>query len=330
MSRPCNRRSRSRAGRPLTSSRRIGRRRLALAVVVVVSAASSAAWAIAALVPAFDGAGAARTAQWSSWPVGRGGPVAFAPGACVAYAPGGRWNGRTVFVDAGHGGADPGATSSSATGPVSEADLSLGITRRMQTLLVAAGYRVVVSRSSDQNVVALRAADVAGKSLKPAGVKRDIEARNACANAAAAEALVAVHANAFGDPSVGGAQTLYNANRPFSSRSRKLAGRLQRSVVASMAAAGWSTVDRGVASDAGAGADALTDEAAAYGQLLQLGPASPPWFRTETRMPGAIVEPLFISSPQELARALEGGGLAVIAGGLARGIELNLPAAAAP
>lgn len=305
---------------------RYRRRRLSLAAFVAALPVAWAVWQVAAPEPersrsALDGAGL---------PVGRDGSVTFAAGACRAYRPSVRPKRRTVFVDAGHGGLDSGATSTAPGAPIGEEDLTLAIARRTRVALQAAGFRVIVSRQTDQNVVRLGPRDVAGESLTATGLRRDIEARNVCANAGRAEALVAVHVNSFTDPGVGGAQTLYNAGRPFSSRSRQLAQMLQRSLVASMTAAAWPTVDRGISTDRGTGADALTREAAAYGQLLQLGPASPPWFRSPTVMPGAVVEPLFITSATDAARARTDDGQQAIASGLTRGLELYFEAVRAP
>jgi N-acetylmuramoyl-L-alanine amidase len=51
---------------------------------------------------------------WRSswWTAPAAATLPFAAGACLALAPtGGRSRGRTVFVDPGHGGPDPGVTA---------------------------------------------------------------------------------------------------------------------------------------------------------------------------------------------------------------------------
>lgn len=176
----------------------------------------------------------------------------------------------TVFLDAGHGGLDTGATSSTGGRTATEKDLALAIVRRALTSLRQRGFRVVISRNADSTVARPRSADLAGRLLTPAAIKRDIVARNFCANAARADFAVSVHLNSFDDPSVGGTETIYSANRPFSSRNRRLATRLQDAVYARLVRAGLAAADRGIRTDDGAGAAALTRQAAAYGQLLQL------------------------------------------------------------
>lgn len=56
-----------------------------------------------------------------------------------------RANARTVIVDAGHGGRDPGAVRPG----VREKDLNLAAARKLRDILRARGYRVVMTRDSD-------------------------------------------------------------------------------------------------------------------------------------------------------------------------------------
>jgi uncharacterized protein YjdB len=51
----------------------------------------------------------------------------------------------TVFLDPGHGGSDPGAT----VGGYHEADLNLAVAKKVQSLLLARGYNVYMSRYND-------------------------------------------------------------------------------------------------------------------------------------------------------------------------------------
>lgn len=68
-------------------------------------------------------------------------------------------------------------------------------------------------------------------------------------------------------------------------------------------------------------APALSPADLAYGHLLPLGPAEHGYFSTTSVMPGALVEPLFITDPFEGPIAASSRGQQVIAGGLARAIE---------
>jgi hypothetical protein len=47
-------------------------------------------------------------------------PAIFSPGACLAYAPANRSRHETVFLDAGHGGVDPGGVGSDGSGATVE------------------------------------------------------------------------------------------------------------------------------------------------------------------------------------------------------------------
>ena len=93
-----------------------------------------------------------------------------------------------------------------------------------------------------------------------------------------------------------------------------------------MNARGWQIPDRGVQPDTGLGStsaagSALATEAEAYGHLLLLGPADHGFFTTPSQMPGALIEPLFITDPFEASITASPRGQHVIAAGLARGIE---------
>ncbi|MDE3206740.1 MAG: N-acetylmuramoyl-L-alanine amidase, partial [Acidobacteriota bacterium] len=86
----------------------------------------------------------------------------FAPGACVLYPPTAADRHRTVFLDAGHGGPDPGAVGTTSSGvTVHEADLTLAVVLDAVPLLRAQGLTVVVSRTGPGLVGRLSGADLA-------------------------------------------------------------------------------------------------------------------------------------------------------------------------
>jgi N-acetylmuramoyl-L-alanine amidase len=249
-------------------------------------------------------------------------PARFARGACVRFAPSGRGNGRTVFIDAGHGGIDPGGRGVTETGTVIyEADQNLAIELETMHLLRAEGFEVVVSRTGNTDVVKPTAADLTGGVFSVTGARADVAARDACANLARATILVGIYFDAGTSPDDAGSITAYDPTRPFADKSRRLAAHLQRDVLARMNARGWQIPDDGVEPDTTLGGIPLTTTAAAYPHLLLLGPADPGWFTTPSQMPGALIEPLFISDPFEGSIADSAAGHQAIAEGLALAVE---------
>jgi N-acetylmuramoyl-L-alanine amidase len=256
-------------------------------------------------------------------------PAFFADGSCVAYGPTTASNHKTVFLDAGHGGIDPGGVGTTASGQsIAEAPINLSIELQTMELLRAKGYRVVVSRTSNSTVVRLDASDTSDGLLSLEGVHRDVGARDVCANLAGADALVGISMDASSSPQDGGSISLYDANRPFSAANRTLADLLQRDVVAAMNAQGWQIPDDGVGRDGGYGSSngspadgGLAAAGASYHHLMLIGPALTGYFSTPSTMPGAVIEPLYLTDPSEGSIAASSTGQRVIAQGLANAIE---------
>lgn len=229
----------------------------------------------------------------------------------MAYRPSAGDRGRTVFLDAGHGGLDPGA----AGGGVREKDAALAVAVALSSLLREHGFRVVMARTQDTAVARLTAADIDQGGLRGSALHRDLIARVDCANAARADALLSIHFNGFDDASAGGTQTFYSADRPFAARSRQLAEAIQSAVVA-----GLGLDDRGVTADTDLDAGAITEAGAVYGHLVELGPAQAGWVDRPSAMPGALVEPLFLTAPAEGRLAATADGRARIAQALYTGL----------
>jgi N-acetylmuramoyl-L-alanine amidase len=248
-------------------------------------------------------------------------PAYFSPGACMAFAPTSGNRHQTVFLDAGHGGLDPGAVGVTQSGHVIyEADETLPVVLDTVTILRAAGFRVVVSRTGPTTVLRLRAADVSGHILSVRGSHDDVAARDVCANMAHANVLVGVYFNAGASPANAGCITAYDTARPFAAANRRLADLIQSDVLAAMNARDWHIPDVGAQTDEGLGSS-LSAADQAYDHLLLLGPARQGYFSTPSTMPGALVEPLFITDPFEGTIAASSRGQHVIAAGLARAIE---------
>ncbi len=261
-----------------------------------------------------------RTLGLSARPVGPINPAAFSRGACVAFAPTHGDRNLTVFLDAGHGGLDPGAVGTTESGrTIYEANVALPVELDTSALLRSDGFRVVVSRTGNTSVARLGPADVVNHELTVNGVHDDVAARDVCANDAHANVLVGIYFDA-GGPSNAGSVTGYDAVRPFADDNVRLANLVQYDVLAAMNARGWNIPNGGVEPDNQLGSS-LTSESVRYGHLLLLGPASGSWFTTPSEMPGAVIEPLFITDPSEGSIAASRDGQHVIAGGLASAIE---------
>ena len=233
-------------------------------------------------------------------------------GTCVSLPSGGaHQSSQTIFIDAGHGGPDPGVVGTTASGPVREKDLTLAVSERLSTLLRDDGYRVVMSRTGDSFVAP---GAPAGGYLTPDDIRRDLLARVACANASRATILVSIHFNGSPDPKVGGSETFYDAVRPFAADNKRLATDLQQSISSVLGSA-----NLGVWPDSENVGPALSAAGSAYGHLIVLGPPSPGYVDGPSQMPGALVEPLFLSNrddvqiassvaaQQRIAQALEAG-----------------------
>jgi N-acetylmuramoyl-L-alanine amidase len=244
----------------------------------------------------------------------------FSPGACMSYPPTNGDRHETVFLDAGHGGIDPGAVGSTESGAtIEESTINLAIELDTMALLRAQGYRVVVSRTENTTVTKLTATDTSGPELTVQGAFNDVTARDVCANMAGANLLIGIYMNSgyYGNA---GSVTGYDADRPFSADNLKLAGLLQTDVLNAMNAQGWAIPDGGVQNDSGLGS-ALTAQAEAYGHLLLLGPAEAGYFTTPSQMPGALIEPLFLTDPFEGSIAASTQGQQVIASGIAQAVS---------
>lgn len=247
-------------------------------------------------------------------------PSFFSPGACTAYAPTAPARHLTVFLDAGHGGPDPGATGTTQSGrTIYEADETLPVELDTMAVLRGDGFRVVVSRTRDTAVLRLRPGDMSGKVLTVHGSHADVLARVACANEASANVLVGIYFDA-GAPNNAGCMTGYDAVRRFAAENLRLAKLLQADVLTAMNAQGWGIPDEGVQSDVGLGS-ALSSQALAYGHLVLLGPADPGYVASPSHMPGALIEPLFITDPFEGSLAASAHGQRVIAGAVAKAID---------
>ena len=249
----------------------------------------------------------------------------FEPGSCLAYSPTSGDRHQTVFIDAGHGGIDPGAVGTTSSGQtIHEANITLPVELDAMSLLRADGYRVVVSRTRASTVLRPGTGDVATGVFTLQGEHADVASRDVCANMAKATVLLGIYFDAGTSPTDAGSVTGYDATRPFAADNERLATLLQKDVLAHLNAHGWAIPNDGVVHDTTLGGPAYTTSAANYDHLLLLGPADPGWFTTPSNMPGALIEPLFITDPFEGTIANSGAGRSAIAAGMAEAAEQYL------
>lgn len=301
---------------PVTSSRTIFRRRLLLLLVLVAIALV----AVLTVVVHGDGHEADGVAL---------DPSAFAPGACETFAPTSGNRDRTVFLDAGHGGIDPGGTGTTEAGePIHESTVNLAVELRVMSLLRADGFTVAVSRTKNSTVVKLGHDDTSGGDLSIEGAHADVAARDICANLAHADLLVGIYMDAGASAANAGSVTVYDADRPFSQANIRFAKLLQKDALSAMNADGWGIPDDGVKPDSTFGSyvgssssGGLAAAAAAYDHLLLLGPADRGFFSTPSKMPGAVIEPLYLSDPFEASIAASQRGRQAIARGITSAVE---------
>ncbi len=108
--------------------------------------------------------------------------------------------GKTVVIDAGHGGID-GGVAGSVTG-VREADINLAIAKSLKHFFERNGYDVVMTRVNENGLY-----DKGASSKKLS----DMQARQKIIEKAAPALVVSVHQNYYPLSSVKGAQVFYSA-----------------------------------------------------------------------------------------------------------------------
>lgn len=119
--------------------------------------------------------------------------------------------GKTVVIDAGHGGVDGGVTGSD-TG-VKESEINLAIAKVLSGLFQKSGYRVVLTRENENGLYG----DSAGsKKLADMRARRDI------IDSAAPDLVISVHQNAYPLGSVKGAQVFYRSGNESSENAARL------------------------------------------------------------------------------------------------------------
>ena len=125
-----------------------------------------------------------------------------------------------------------------------------------------------------------------------------------------------------------GSVTVYDPDRSFSGGDLRFAHLLQNDVLTAMNAQGWQIPNDGVQPDGTFGsavgnpsAGSLAAEAASYDHLMLLGPAESGYFSTPSQMPGAVIEPLYLTDPFEGTIAASPADQKIVAHGIATAVE---------
>lgn len=194
-----------------------------------------------------------------------------------------------VGLDPGHSDADVGAVG----GGIREVDLNLAVALRVRELLEERGLTVAMSRLDNAPLTDFSAADRVDR------IRLEQEARIAAVGKT--RVYVSVHFNGHGDQRIRGTESYYNGDN-HGDESRRMATAIQSSLVAAIRATGYAVPNRGVKEDLLAGKP--------YGHFFSL----------RGDKPSALVEALFLSSPQEASLLTRPEVREAIAGGIASGI----------
>lgn len=202
-----------------------------------------------------------------------------------------------VFLDAGHGGKDPGAIHRGSDGKVAlqEKDVNLDVARRVGNALSEQGFSVDYARESDTLLTPFNGPD------DRENRRIEIQARVDKANRAGAELYVSIHFNGHDDRQVAGTEVYYCADRPFADQSRRLAQLLLERLLTELNGIGYPARNRGIHDDYGI---RPPDH-----HLFTLGPE----LERPSQMPGVLGEALFVTNDAEAAILQQDRGRAAIA-----------------
>lgn len=123
-------------------------------------------------------------------------------------------NKKTILLDPGHGGIDPGKISVTGT---NEKEINLEIAKKVEKLLTEQGYEVIMTREDDNGLY---------KDSDSNKKVADMKKRCLMAEENNADILVSIHQNSYQSEGVKGAQVFYYSN---SEEGKKLAEAIQKS-----------------------------------------------------------------------------------------------------
>jgi N-acetylmuramoyl-L-alanine amidase len=189
-----------------------------------------------------------------------------------------------------------------------EKDLTLRIALAAAELLEARDVMVMLTRRADLPVN-LEKRDYNGDGS--ADLADELLARVDLVNRGGADLLVSIHFNAHPSASMRGSYAAYASGRPFTDESVRLAQAVHARVLGGLAELHQRPVDRGVEDDA--------EHDGSGRHLVLFGPrtAHQP---LETTMPGTLVEPLFLTNPDDVELLRRADVLDMLARSIAEGI----------
>lgn len=120
-----------------------------------------------------------------------------------------------VVIDAGHGGDDPGKVG---INDALEKEINLAIAKKLETILLDAGYEVVLTRTTDDGLY---------QSTDSNKKVADMKKRCQIIEEAKADIVVSIHQNSFSQESVRGAQVFYYK---YSQGGQVLADKIQTAI----------------------------------------------------------------------------------------------------
>lgn len=215
-----------------------------------------------------------------------------------------------VCLDPGHGGSDRGFTRFFDDGAPSleEATLNIAFAWDLKSRLLRRGYEVVMTRETDVDV------NAGGKDVNkdgrtaahdPPSSERnktvdELQARINVCNDANADLLISMHVNGFTTERPRGYETWFTRERPFGDRNATIATLAYAHLKEQFAKIGYvlpAEDERGVLPDSTAD---VQMEHQLFKHFIMTGPAVPGVI-VPSKMPGAIVEALFVSNAGDAA-----------------------------
>jgi N-acetylmuramoyl-L-alanine amidase len=231
-----------------------------------------------------------------------------------APVPGHRADGtRVVCLDPGHGGPNDRGRQALETSPyyaLEEANLVLQTAWDLQARLQRDGIKVAMTRNSDSAVNA-GGFDINGdgkttvsvkdpKERKVAGDLDELQGRINVCNMANSDLMISMHINGFDTPAPRGYETWFTQERPFGDQSHRLATLVYRALQSQLAKIGYrlpADEERGVKPDTKV--DNQTEHSV-FDHFVLTGPAVEGKV-DPSRMPGTVVESLFVSNDGDAA-----------------------------